>query len=86
MKRNYTIDTLRTIATLLVILLHVSAEYVTYATKHQILDTSFWIGNIIDSFSRIGVPLFVLISGMFLLGRNESFKQSYQKRASRMLN
>lgn len=85
MKRNYTIDTLRTIATLLVILLHVSAEYVIKGMNDLTFDTSFWIGNIVDSFSRICVPLFVLISGMFLVGRNETFEQSYQKRASRIL-
>ena len=85
MKRNYTIDSLRTIATLLVILLHVSAEYVVKGKNNSTFDTSFWIGNIIDSFSRICVPLFVLMSGMFLVGRNETFRQSYQKRASRIL-
>lgn len=85
MKRNYSIDTLRTIATLFVILLHVSAEYVIIGKKNLTFDTSFWVGNIVDSFTRICVPLFVLISGMFLVGRKETFKQSYQKRASRIL-
>jgi surface polysaccharide O-acyltransferase-like enzyme len=85
MNRNYSIDTLRTIATLLVILLHISAGYVITGKNDLVFDTSFWIGNIVDSFSRICVPLFVLMSGMFLVGRNESFKQSYQKRASRIL-
>lgn len=85
MNRNYSIDTLRTIATLLVILIHVSAGYVITGKNDLTFDTSFWIGNIIDSFSRICVPLFVLMSGMFLVGRNETFKQSYQKSASRIL-
>lgn len=85
MERNQTIDTLRTLATLLVILLHVSAEYVVTGKDNLTFDTSFWIGNIVDSFSRICVPLFVLISGMFLVGRSETLKQSYQKRASRIL-
>ena len=85
MNRNYSIDTLRTIATLLVILIHISAGYVITGKNDLVFDTSFWIGNIVDSFSRICVPLFVLMSGMFLVGRNESFKQSYQKRASRIL-
>lgn len=85
MNRNYTIDTLRTIATLLVILLHVSSEYVIVEKNNLTLDTSFWIGNIVDSFSRICVPLFVLISGMFLVGRKETFTESYQKRVSRIL-
>jgi surface polysaccharide O-acyltransferase-like enzyme len=85
MKRNYTIDTLRTIAALLVILLHVSGEYVLSGMKNNTYDASFWIGNTIDSFSRICVPLFVLISGIFLIGRDEEFIQTYKKRVSRIL-
>ncbi|MDO6676186.1 acyltransferase family protein [Tenacibaculum sp. 1_MG-2023] len=85
MKRNYTVDTLRTTATLFVILLHVSAEYVISGKNNLTFDKAFWIGNIVDSFTRICVPLFVLISGMFLIGRNETFKQSYEKRANRIL-
>ncbi len=85
MKRNYTIDTLRTIATFLVILLHISASFVIEGKENDAYDISFWIGNVIDSFTRICVPLFVLISGLHLVGRKESFKQSYGKRASRIL-
>ena len=85
MKRNHSIDTLRTIATLLVILVHVSASYVVNSRNNLTFDNSFWVGNIVDSFCRICVPLFVLISGMFLVGRKETFKQSYYKRASRIL-
>ncbi len=85
MERNHTIDTLRTIATLMVILIHVVAGYVIIGMKNNnYYDTSFWIGNILDSFSRICVPLFVLISGRFLIGRCETFKQSYMKRTSRI--
>lgn len=84
MERNHTIDTLRTIATLLVILLHVSAGYVNSGMNNSTYDKSFWAGNILDSLSRICVPLFVLISGRFLLGRIETFKQSYKKRASKI--
>lgn len=84
MERNYTIATLRTIATLLVIILHIAGGYVNSGMDGNNYDFSFWVGNVVDSFSRICVPLFVLISGMFLLGRNESFLQSYKKRASRI--
>lgn len=85
MERNYAIDTLRTIATFLVILLHVSANYVLDADYNSDYHFSFWVANIVESFTRICVPLFVLISGMFLVGRKESFKKSYEKRTSRIL-
>lgn len=85
MQRDYTIDTLRTISALMVILIHVAMEYVNPAIQSQDFNLSFWVGNITDSFSRVCVPIFVLISGMFLLGRDESFKESYKKRASKIL-
>lgn len=85
MDRNYTIDTLRTIAALLVIMIHVAVGYVNPGMKSQNFDLSFWTGNVLDSFSRICVPLFIMISGMFLIGRNETFRESYEKRAAKIL-
>lgn len=85
MNRNYTIDTLRTIAALLVVLLHVAASYVTSGISNNSFDFSFWAGNVVDSFTRICVPIFVLISGMFLLGRKDTFIGFYKKRASKVL-
>lgn len=69
----------------MVILIHVAVEYVNPALKTHDFDLSFWAGNITDSFSRICVPLFVMISGMFLLGRTETFRESYRKRATKIL-
>ena len=83
--RSHTLDTLRTLASLLVILLHVSAEYVSAGINRDTYESSYWIGNVVNSFSRICVPIFVLISGRFLIGRNETIKQFYSKRASRLL-
>jgi surface polysaccharide O-acyltransferase-like enzyme len=85
MQRNYSFDTLRTIAIILVLLLHISAEYVLYGKNRLELDTSFWIGNVINSMSRICVPLFIMISGMFLIGREETWVDFYKNRASRIL-
>ncbi len=83
--RNNTIDTLRTVSTLMVILLHVSAEYVLHGMKTNTYDLSFWCGNVLDSFTRASVPLFVLISGAFLIGNTESIKDFYRKRTNRIL-
>lgn len=62
-KRIYYIDLLRTIACLSVVMIHVSASYVI----KDFGTINFWIGNIFDSISRIGVPLFVMISGCLML-------------------
>lgn len=85
MTRNYSIDTLRTIVTIFVILVHVSGEYVLLGMNNKDYDLSFWIGNVVGSFIHVCVPVFVLISGMFLIGRKESFKQFYKKKAVRVL-
>ena len=82
MDRNYKMDTLRSIAILSIIMIHVSAYYVHNGFEK--LDINFWIGNIFDSFSRIGVPIFLLISGHFLLGRHESILEFYKKRINRI--
>lgn len=83
MERNYKMDTLRGIAMMLVIMIHVSAYYVINGFDR--LDINFWIGNIFDSFSRIAIPIFLLISGYFLLGRHDSILGFYKKRMNRIL-
>jgi surface polysaccharide O-acyltransferase-like enzyme len=75
-------DTLRSIGMLLVIMVHVSANYVVNGFDK--IDINFWVGNIFDSFSRIAVPVFLLISGQFLLGRHDTILEFYKKRISRI--
>lgn len=70
---------------MLVVILHASSSYVKTAAISQNLSFDFVIANVFDSFSRICVPLFVLISGRFLLGRQESPGSFYRKRSSRIL-
>lgn len=53
--------------------------------KANAWDTIFMPGNIVDSFCRICVPLFVLISGNLLLEKEESASLFYKKRLSRIL-
>lgn len=84
-RRNYAIDVLRTTAMLLVVILHIAAPYATKGLYLQVYEVSFWTGNIVNSLSRICVPLFVMISGSFLLGREESYASFYKKRAARIL-
>lgn len=72
-KRIYYIDVLRVIACLSVIMVHSSANYVI----KDFGSTNFWIGNILDSISRICVPLFIMISGALLL--DEKYMYSKEK-------
>ena len=63
-------DVLRVIACLAVIMIHTSAHYVTGSDLGSF---NFWAGNFFDSISRIGVPIFVMISGALMLDENYDF-------------
>lgn len=72
-KRELHLDILRDLACLAVVLIHVSAPFVVDSTRQ--LD--FWIANVIDSMARIGVPVFVMISGALFL--DEEREYTYKK-------
>lgn len=61
-------DIIRIIAVLAVVMIHSSLGFVTaYPTK----SADFLFGNIFDGISRIGVPLFVMLSGALMLDENK---------------
>lgn len=70
-KRIYFLDILRFLAICTVVLTHVSSPYVFTYDKSSI---SFYIGGIVDSISRIGVPIFMMISGALMLDQNRNVK------------
>lgn len=62
--RDQALDTMRVVATLLVIVIHVSAKgFGLMGEKH------WWAVNAWESVARVSVPLFFMISGALLLGR-----------------
>lgn len=80
-KKNY-FDLLRTITCVCVIFVHLGA---TYAVK-DFGTLNFWIGNIYDALGRIGVPLFVMISGALMLDKNYKYsKEKLEKHIIRMI-
>ena len=68
-RKIFYIDLLRAVACLCVVMLHVSAVYVFKGVENR----DFWVGNLFDSASRAGVPLFVMISGALMLDENYVF-------------
>lgn len=83
--RNYSMDTLRTLAAFLVVFLH-------YAVWFAVMDpaqspASFWAGNIFNAITRVCVPLFVMISGNFIINhyRDLSVRDFFTKRMSRIV-
>lgn len=67
--RIYYLDCLRVIACLSVIMLHASSLYV----KKDFGTLNFWIGNILNSLTRVGVPIFVMLSGALLLDKDYDY-------------
>ncbi|MFD1771877.1 acyltransferase [Sphingobacterium suaedae] len=78
----YYISALRVLATFLVILIHASTGYLNRFSA----DGFDWhYANILHSFSRFSVPLFVMLSGALLLPKNEDTCLFYRKRMIRVL-
>ena len=77
-------DVIRAFAIIMVVVLHVAAYPVV---QFQMLDRQdWWMMNIIDSLSRPAVPLFVMVSGMFLLdpAKQEGVVTFFRKRLARI--
>lgn len=69
------INILKIIASIMVVTIHVSA------INFPKLGSEQWIySNIYNSFSRVCVPLFFMISGYFLVSRGDETSTFYQKR------
>ncbi len=68
--RNDSLDMIRVLAIAAVIMIHVSASFVV---NSQPGTGAFLWGNLFDTLSRIGVPLFLMLSGALLLNENKPF-------------
>ncbi|MBE3469255.1 acyltransferase [Enterobacter cloacae complex sp. P15RS] len=64
------IDNLRGIACLMVVMIHTTTWYVTNA--HSISPVNWDIANILNSASRVSVPLFFMISGFLFFGERSA--------------
>lgn len=76
-------DFVRVFALVCVVVLHVAAIYVVGWSNYPL---SWWMtGNIFDSFARVAVPLFVMVSGALLLPKSEPMSSFYSKRVIRVV-
>lgn len=69
-QREYNMDLLRICAALMVVLIHLSAECWLEYTYDS---TEWFVCHFFDSIGRSAVPLFVMLSGMFLLDPAKPF-------------
>jgi surface polysaccharide O-acyltransferase-like enzyme len=79
--RSYWIDHLRGIATLAVIVVHVSSLMMN---NYNGADSNWVIANFFYSSERFCIPIFVMISGTLLLPKAEYFADFYRKRFKRI--
>jgi len=80
--QTYYISYLRIFATIAVVLIHASTGYLN-GKDFYAFDWNY--ANILNSFSRLSVPLFVLISGALLLPKAEEPLAFYQKRLVKLI-
>ena len=73
----YWIDLVRVVAVFQVILVHLS--YVLFF-KEELFSPNWVAANFYDSLSRMGVPLFFMVSGYLLLGKSEPISDFFRKR------
>ncbi|CAG1064913.1 O-acetyltransferase WecH [uncultured bacterium] len=77
-------DLLKIIAVYAVILIHSAAPYVTGYETHGL--RQWWAGNFYDSLSRWCIPVFIMLSGFFLIGkyRDDSMGSFFLRRFTRV--
>lgn len=82
-KRHFYADIIRVLAVFLVILVHSAAKLMV---EWETLPLDWWLwGNAYDSLSRACVPLFVMLSGALMLGRQEPAGPFFKKRLSKLM-
>src|SRR3546814_13654277 len=64
---------------LMVVVWHVAAM------KFGVFDNQWWASNFDDSLTRSCVPVFLMISGVLLLGKQETLAVFFRKRFARIL-
>lgn len=70
MERISYIDSAKVIAIIAVVALHVSASLFYQFTPNP--SSEWWIGNVVDSICRWGVPIFLMCSGVVMLSKQKA--------------
>lgn len=76
------IDILRALVMIGVVTIHVTADVITEWGK--VPASWWWTANLYDSLVRGCVPVFIMISGALLLGKQESYRDFFSKRFQRI--
>lgn len=77
------VENLRVIATITVIMLHVAGPGVVSLGSVSMLDWN--IANFFDGFARFCVPIFIMITGSFILNKDYELKDFFKNKLSRII-
>lgn len=77
------VENLRVIATITVIVLHVAGPGVVSLGSVSMLDWN--IANFFDGFARFCVPVFIMITGSFILNKDYELKDFFKNKLSRII-
>lgn len=80
---NFSADVIRVLAICGVVLIHTANA--VYGRPDFFGGISWWVAIVLNSLSRISIPLFIMLSGYFLLNKNESFTQSLKRTGNRIV-
>lgn len=85
--RHLGYDLLRILAAIGVIIIHVSAPIMTMPYLYIQGDSFWWFSNVLDSFSRFSVPVFVIFSGysFSLLIKMPDFVENSKKKLKKLI-
>lgn len=75
-------DIIRVVAIAGVVMIHTSNSI--FARVDFFGGFSWWVAILMDSLSRMSVPLFIMLSGYLLLSKNEGFKESLTRAIKRV--
>lgn len=77
------IEYLRVIAVIAVVTIHTTGS--TYYEFGHIENYNWWFANILNTFSRFAVPMFIMISGCVSLGKEIEIESFYIKKLYRLI-
>jgi len=79
---SFSADVVRVVAILGVVIIHVTNA--VYTRSDFFGGATWWLSITLDSFSRISIPLFILLSGYLLLAKDESVEKSIKRILTRI--
>lgn len=71
------IDLLRSVAIIGVLVIH--TLFSVFARTDFVGGSSWWMANLLVSFSRMSIPIFIMLSGYLVLSKNETFTKTLKR-------